>query len=115
MDILIHVSVQDLNRNLGKYLKQKSSPLDTFAPGWRVGLDTDRPEQTIRGKVFAHWRSLIKDEGMETAEVAEVVTGTKRQPLYWLAFAARHKRALEFWEKIRTVGPASASLFPKSL
>jgi three-Cys-motif partner protein len=106
MDILIHVSVQDLNRNLRKYIKRKDSPLDAFAPGWRVGLDTDRPDRYVRWKVFEHWRSLIKDEGMETAEVAEMVTGTNQQPLYWLAFAARHKRALEFWEKIRNLQTA---------
>jgi hypothetical protein len=29
------------------------------------------------------------------------VTAENNQPLYWLAFAARHPKALEFWEKIR--------------
>jgi len=101
IDILIHVSVQDLNRNLRRYIQQKNSPLDTFAPGWRNGLDTARSDQYVRGKFMEHWRSLIKDEKMKTAEVAELVTGEMQQPLYWLAFAARHDRALEFWEKIR--------------
>jgi three-Cys-motif partner protein len=105
MDILIHISVQDLNRNLRKYLSQKDSTLDRFAPGWRVGLDTNRPDRYVRWKVFEHWRSLIKREGMSTAEVAELVTGSKKQPLYWLAFAARHALALEFWEKIRNLEP----------
>jgi hypothetical protein len=27
------------------------------------------------------------------------------QPLYWLAFAAHHDRALDFWEKIRDLEP----------
>ncbi|MGB7542712.1 MAG: three-Cys-motif partner protein TcmP [Burkholderiales bacterium] len=105
MDILIHVSVQDLNRNLRRYIKRENSPLDTFAPGWRVGLDTARPDRYIRWKLYEHWRSLIRSEGMDTAEVAELVSGTKMQPLYWLAFAARHKLALQFWEKIREPEP----------
>jgi hypothetical protein len=33
MDILIHVSVQDRNRNLRKCTKKSASQLDTFAPG----------------------------------------------------------------------------------
>jgi hypothetical protein len=39
------------------------------------------------------------------ALVAELVTGSRKQPLYWLAFAARHSKALEFWEKIRYLEP----------
>jgi len=58
------------------------------------------------GKYSSIGDRLLKGEGMETAEVAEMVTGAKQQPLYWLAFAARHKRALEFWEKIRNLQPA---------
>ena len=103
MDILIHVSVQDLNRNLRRYLGKKDSPLERFAPDWQVGLDVRRPDQYLRWKFMEHWRSLIKGEGMRTTEVAELVTAERKQPLYWLAFAARHDRALEFWEKIRNI------------
>ena len=38
---------------------------------------------------------------MATTETAELVIGSRNQRLYLLAFAARHARALEFWEKIR--------------
>jgi three-Cys-motif partner protein len=101
MDILIHVSVQDLNRNLLRYVSKSKSPLDTFAPNWRQHVDTERSIDHIRGKLFEHWRSLLRTIGMSTAEAAELVVGSRKQPLYWLAFAARHKLALEFWEKIR--------------
>jgi three-Cys-motif partner protein len=101
MDILIHVSVQDLNRNLLRYLKRAQSPLDTFAPGWRDHIEGQRSITYIRGKLFEYWRSLLRTIDMSTAEAAELVVGEKNQPLYWLAFAARHKLALEFWERIR--------------
>jgi hypothetical protein len=39
---------------------------------------------------------------MATIETAELVVGSKNQRLYLLAFAARHARPLEFWEKIRS-------------
>jgi three-Cys-motif partner protein len=105
MDILIHVSVQDLNRNLLRYVSQAKSPLDSFAPHWRDHLDTNRSIGHIRGKLFEYWRSLLKTIGMSTAEAAELVVGGKKQPLYWLAFAARHELALQFWERIRHLDP----------
>lgn len=105
MDILIHVSVQDLNRNLLRYVSQASSPLDSFAPQWRDHVDANRSIGHIRGKLFEYWRSLLKTIDMSTAEAAELVVGGKKQPLYWLAFAARHKLALQFWEKIRHLDP----------
>lgn len=105
MDILIHVSAQDLNRNLRRYIEKSPSPLDTFEPEWRDHIDINRPDQYVRAKLLEYWRGLLKTVGMETAEVMERVSGPTNQPLYWLAFVARHKLALEFWEKIRDIEP----------
>lgn len=106
MDILIHVSIQDLQRNLRRYAARKNSALDAFAPGWRTQVDASRTgtDSLVRAKYLEHWRNLLKAENMKTTEMAELIVGTKRQRLYLLAFAARHKRPLEFWEKIRNVG-----------
>jgi three-Cys-motif partner protein len=101
MDILIHISIQDLQRNLQRYIEKQNSPLDIFAPGWRTHVDVSRPHELIRPKFLEYWRNLLKAEGMATTETAELVVGSKNQRLYLLAFAARHARALEFWEKIR--------------
>lgn len=112
MDILIHFSTQDLNRNLRRYLPRADSPLERFAPGWRKTVgDLDRSDVELRGRIFEHWRTLLKGIGMETAEAAELIVGPRNQPLYWLAFAARHRRALEFWDKIRNISPRTGSLF----
>jgi len=109
MDILIHVSVQDLNRNLLRYVSKPTSPLDSFAPNWRDHVDVNRSIDHMRGRLFEHWRSLLQTIGMSTAEAAELVVGSNNQPLYWLAFAARHKLALSFWEKIRHLEPKGQS------
>jgi len=103
MDILIHVSVQDLQRNLRKYAERQNSPLDAFAPGWREHAGDARAQHLVRGKILEHWRHLLRAQGMSTAETHERVTGPKNQPLYWLALAARHDLALKFWEKIRDI------------
>lgn len=105
MDILVHVSAQDINRNLRRFVKSATSPLDDFAPGWREHTDVGRPDRYVRARILEHWRGLLKREGMDTTEVAEKVSGPTKQPLYWLAFAARHRLALEFWEKIRALEP----------
>jgi three-Cys-motif partner protein len=104
MDILMHVSAYDLQVNLRAYIDRADSPLDSFAPGWRDKVDTTRPDNLVRPKIMEYWRSLLRQEGMNTTEVHELVVGTNNQRLYWLAFAARHGRAVEFWQKIRAVG-----------
>lgn len=106
MDILLHVSAQDLNRNLQKYILNPPSPLDAFAPGWRDTVDVKRPPKPVRVAVLAHWARLLTQEGMTTAKTHEQIVGGQNQPLYWLAFAARHPKAVEFWGKIRQVNPA---------
>lgn len=103
MDILVHISGQDLQRNLQKYVIQKGSALDSFVPGWRNHVDTRRRGFDVRSEILAYWKKLIHDQGMKTAETFEKVRGQNGQPLYWLAFAARHNRALEFWNKIKDV------------
>jgi three-Cys-motif partner protein len=103
MDILIHVSEQDLQRNLRRYIESSQSPLDSFAPEWRKDIDTMDRDANIRSKIFAHWLKLIRSCDMQPAQGVEEVTGTKNQPLYWLVFVARHELAIRFWEEIRNV------------
>ena len=105
IDILIHVSVQDLNRNLRKYIDKDGASLDIFAPGWRKAVDINRSDQHVRAKLFEYWGNLLKTIGLPVAEATELVSGEQNQPLYWLAFAARNKLAHAFWDKIRRVQP----------
>jgi three-Cys-motif partner protein len=113
MDILVHVSAYDLQRNLRQTHMQPGGTLDSFAPGWREHVGDIRDQHRVRGMVLEHWRELLRKQGMDTAETHELVTGSKNQRLYWLAFAARHPRALEFWEKIRDLGPQQLSLLDR--
>jgi three-Cys-motif partner protein len=103
MDVLIHVSIQDLQRNLQRYIESENSPLDSFAPGWREHVDVSRSHKLIRPKYLEYWRGLLMAESMDTTETAELIVGTKRQRLYLLAFAARHELASDFWDKVRDV------------
>jgi three-Cys-motif partner protein len=103
MDMLIHVSAQDLQRNLRRYIQGAQSPLDEFAPGWRSAIDPMNSDATVRGQVLAHWLGLIRRKNMQPSQGVEAVTGSKNQHLYWLVFVARHNLAMQFWEDIRSV------------
>ena len=112
MDLLIHVSLQDLQRNLPKHRKRldDTTPLDRFAPGWRKVVSDDRVshEEAMR-RVYRHWCSLLEDHGMVVSET-QLVKGDQGQYLYWLAFASRHDTAGRFWNAIRVAG-TQRSLF----
>lgn len=104
VDMLIHVSAQDLQRNLGSYIRPGDSRLERFAPGWRQAVSLNQSQRAIRAGILAHWASKIGALGLPPAKHAELVTGpTKNQRLYWLVFAGRHELAKQFWDKIRSL------------
>jgi three-Cys-motif partner protein len=111
IDLLIHISVGDLQRNLPKYLDQPSSPLDRFAPGWRQKIEGMGDQALMRGKIFQHWRELLLSLKLHTTEAIELVRGPDNQRLYWLALVAHDSKALEFWKKISTIGPKQLNMF----
>jgi three-Cys-motif partner protein len=65
MDMLIHVSIHDFQRNLRLYMAEADGPLDRFAPGWRKAVDKRQTDQKVRIAIFQHWLGLIKKLDME--------------------------------------------------
>lgn len=106
MDILIHISAMDLQMNARSYIDREAWQLDAFAPGWRDFVEARSADDTkVRAQILECWRTRVKELGMSTAETMQLISGPNNERLYWLAFAARHERALEFWEKIRDARP----------
>lgn len=102
-DMLIHVSIFDLQRNLRRYLDD-GRVLDRFMPGWRDNVDGNRSDQqAIRAGLLQHWLRLIRNLGTSTAEAIELVSGPGGQRLYWLVFVSRHELGLKLWDDIRNV------------
>src|SRR5947208_16894443 len=52
MDMLIHVSAQDLQRNLRRNIERADGALDRFAPGWREQVDSNAPDNAVRAAIF---------------------------------------------------------------
>jgi three-Cys-motif partner protein len=103
MDMLIHVSAQDLQRNLRRNIELEGSALDRFAPGWREHVDIGARDEVIRAGILGHWLGLIRGLDMQPSKGIELVSGERNQRLYWLVLVSRHARASEFWDKVRNI------------
>jgi three-Cys-motif partner protein len=100
VDLLIHVSVHDLQRNLDDY-SRPDDVLDTFAPGWRDQVDPNQSINSFRAALMDYWLAEIQKLGKLPAKGVELVEGPTGQRLYWLVFASEHGLARKFWEAIR--------------
>ena len=100
VDMLIHVSVQDLQRNLDEYSKQ-GGVFDTFAPGWRGHVNQKQAIASFRAALMKYWIDEICKLGTTPAKGVELIVGSRRQRLYWLVFVSGHSLGRKFWEAIR--------------
>jgi three-Cys-motif partner protein len=103
VDLLIHISVLDLQRNMERYANTVDGPLDRFAPGWRPAVNLKQSKAAARAAYVAYWASKMDALGFQPARYELVSGQTKNQRLYWLILVSRHKIANEFWDKIRNV------------
>jgi three-Cys-motif partner protein len=102
IDLLLHVSVADLQRNFDRYSSAEGSPLDAFAPGWRDAVSLKQSQHALRAAYVEYWRNKTKELGFISRN-AELVTGSKNQRLYWLIFLSRNEFANTLWDKIRHI------------
>ena len=103
MDLLIHVSIMDLQRNVRSMMA--SGKLDAFAPGWDKALKPVGTNRALVMAVFAYWRGLLTGLGYEVSANIERVTGNRNQPLYWLVLASKHSLADKLWGEVCQVEP----------
>jgi three-Cys-motif partner protein len=104
IDMLIHVSAMDLQRNWRSYSQSATSPLDTFNPGWRLRVDSSGSQESARVAFIHDWVEQLKTLGFEGEVRFELITGTKSQPLYWLVLVAKHELANMFWRIAAQLG-----------
>lgn len=97
IDLLIHFSAMDLQRNLAINLAAADSAFDAIAPGWRENVNATASQQEIRRRFVEFWREKVASLGVWPSIDQKLITGEKNQPLYWLLLAARHDLAHKFW------------------
>jgi three-Cys-motif partner protein len=100
IDILVHVSVSDLQRNADLYSSEVQRQFDEFAPEWRKHVSLDANLQSVRASMIEYWSDLVERLGLPRAKHTELIRGTSNQRLYWLMLLSKHARAHEFWDKI---------------
>ena len=108
VDLLMHVSAMDLQRNLEQAIaSDEGHQFDSFAPGWRDHVDQRAPSHTVRRRIIDYWVGRVQALGFSVFEHEqfELLRGSRRQPLYWLALAAKNEKASEFCDKIRHIEP----------
>lgn len=98
IDLLIHLSAMDLNRNLSVNLTSDDSAFDAFAPGWREKVVTTGAQQENRRRVVEYWREKVTSLGVWPSINQRLICGEKNQPLYWLLLASRNELAHKFWQ-----------------
>ena len=102
MDMLIHVSVQDLQRNLDDY-SRPGGVLDSFIPGWRQQVNKDQAINPLRAALLECWLNKIRSLGTTPAQGIELVAGPRRQRLYWLVFVSAHDLGQKLWNAVRDI------------
>jgi three-Cys-motif partner protein len=104
IDIIVHVSLSDLQRNVDRYTSQAHDQFDRFAPGWRDHIGTDMNQERLRAEILKFWSKKVTGLGLPQAKHCELIKGTGNQRLYWLMFLARHNLAHSLWSKISSAG-----------
>lgn len=101
MDLIIHVSAMDLQRNVKALMA--SDKLSAFAPSWQSAINPNVRNSIAVVEVMRYWRSLIAGQGLTVSHHVEKVAGARNQPLYWLVLAGKHPLADAFWGQVSNV------------
>lgn len=99
VDLLMNIQFgMDIKRNFHLYQQKKDgSQLDLF-----LGEKVDWDGIKTPVDVIKLYKTRIRHLGYETVEYQIVVKNTKQVPMYFLFFASKNPKGLEFWKKITT-------------
>jgi len=97
IDILVHLSQMDLQRNFDRHTAADARAFDAFVPGWRDKLPSGSA-RSQRPAVWQMWTEMVEALGVWRSPDSKLITGETRQPLYWLAMVAKHDLPHAFWK-----------------
>jgi three-Cys-motif partner protein len=106
IDVIVHVSLSDLQRNVDRYTSKAHEQFDRFAPGWRDHISTDMNQTSLRAAIMEYWTNRVVSLGLPRARHCELIRGPSGQRLYWLIFLAKHQLPHAFWKKITSISKA---------
>lgn len=103
MDMIIHVSLQDLQRNLDDYLRVGDATLDNFAPGWRNAINVRQSIAPLRAALVEYWLAAVRSLGTHPATGIPLIVGEKNQRLYWLVFLSSNPLGQKLWNDVQNL------------
>jgi three-Cys-motif partner protein len=106
IDVIVHVSLSDLQRNVDRYTSKAHKQFDKFAPGWRNHISPEMNQGALRAAIMEYWTNQVVSLGLPRARHCELIRGPKGQRLYWLIFLAKHNLPHAFWRKVTSVSKA---------
>lgn len=109
MDMIIHLSLQDLQRNFDLH-SRLGGIFDAFAPGWRDAVDVNHSTAALRAAFIRYWLEKIRALGSQPATGKPLVVGENNQRLYWLVFLSSHPLGLKIWNSTQNLS-GQGSLF----
>jgi three-Cys-motif partner protein len=109
MDMIIHVSLQDLQRNLDEYTREGGT-FDIFAPGWREAVNVRQSMAAVRAALIEYWLKSIRSLGTHPATGIPLIVGEKNQRLYWLVFLSSNPLGQKLWNDVQNLS-GQGSLF----
>jgi three-Cys-motif partner protein len=98
MDIVVHLSTGDIQRNIANGIEAAHSPLDYLAPGWRDVVRKMSSKHAMRDAFIDHWKGLVSSVGMRVCDTMYPVRNSKESTMYWLCLIARHPLADKLWK-----------------
>src|ERR1035437_487873 len=103
MDMIIHVSLQDLQRNLDEYSRVGDPTLNNFAPGWRSAVDVRQSMAALRAALIEYWLGAIRSLGTHPATGIPLIVGERNQRLYWLVFISSNPLGQKLWNDVHNL------------
>jgi three-Cys-motif partner protein len=101
IDIIVHISIADLQRNVDLYASDDYDQFDTFAPGWRSAVNFKAMNKTtLRSAILNYWSDQVARLGLTKAKHSELIKGPGNQRLYWLCLLSRDRLAHKLWDAI---------------
>ncbi len=101
IDILVHISIADLQRNVDLYTSEDYDQFNTFAPGWRNAINYNAMNKSaLRSAILNYWSDQVASLGLTKAKHSELIKGPGNQRLYWLCLLSRSPLAHKLWDAI---------------
>jgi three-Cys-motif partner protein len=71
IDVIVHVSLSDLQRNVDRYTSAAHEQFDKFAPDWRNHVNTEMNQAALRAAIMKYWTDRVVSLGLPRARHCE--------------------------------------------